>query len=69
MGKVGNVAIKELKFKSFRFYFVTDAFKVKFLGIEELENLLIKFVRMSDKKKQQKVIEEIRDFLMKIERR
>ncbi len=66
LGNVGNVAIKELKFKSFRFYFITDAFKVRFLGVDELEDLLIKFVRMSDKKRQQKVIGEIRDFLGKI---
>ncbi len=63
LGNVGNVAIKELKYRSFRFYFVTDAFKVRFLGIDELEDLLIKFVRMSDKRSQGKVIGEIRDFL------
>ena len=64
--KFGNIAIKELKYNSFRFYFLVDAFKIKFLSIDELKNLLIKFVRMSDKKSQQKVIEEIKDFLKKI---
>lgn len=68
LGQVGNVAIKELKWRSFRFYFVSDAFGIRFLGIEELEDLLIKFVRMSDKKKQGKVIGEIRDFLRGVER-
>ena len=33
---------------------------------EELSDLMIKFVRMSDKKNQQKVIEEIKDVLRKI---
>ena len=66
VGTVDNVAIKELKYKSFRFYFLADAFKIKFLSIDKLEDLLIKFVRMSDKSSQQKVIGEIRDFLRKI---
>ena len=63
---VNNLAIKELRYKSFRFYFLVDSFKVKFLSIKELQDLLIKFVRMSDKKSQQKVINEIKDFLRKI---
>ncbi len=66
LGHVGGVAIKELKYKSFRFYFVVDAYKVKFLEIDELEDLLIKFVRMSDKRNQQKVIGEIREFLERV---
>lgn len=65
VGRVGNVAIKELKFRSFRFYFIVDAYRVKFLGIDELHDLLIKFLRMSDKHGQQKVIDEIREFLRK----
>ena len=63
VGHVGGIAIKEVKYEKFRFYFVTDGFKVKFLQIPELENLLIKFVRMSDKKTQQKTIEEIKNIL------
>jgi len=65
VGQVGGLVIKELKYKNFRFYFVTDGFKVKFLQIAELNDLLIRFVRMSDKKDQQKVIEEIKDILRK----
>ena len=63
---VNNLAIKELKYKSFRFYFLVDSFKVKFLSIENLHDLLIKFVRMSDKNSQQKVINDIKDFLRKL---
>ncbi|MCH7568845.1 MAG: hypothetical protein IIA87_05485 [Nanoarchaeota archaeon] len=66
VGRVGGVVIKELKYKSFRFYFITDGHKLKVLGKEELEDLLIKFVRMSDKKSQQKVIDEIRVVLRKL---
>ena len=35
------------------------------LQIEELKDLMIKFVRMSDKKTQQKVIDEIKEILRK----
>jgi len=64
LGQVGGVIIKELKYKSFRFYFITDRYKMKLLGIDELNDLLIKFVRISDKKSQQKVINEIK-FILK----
>ena len=63
VGQVGGIVIKELKYNSFRFYFITDGFKLKFLQISELHNLLIKFVRVSDKKTQQKTIEEIKIIL------
>ena len=63
LGNIGTIAIKELKYKSFRFYFITDGFKIKLLGKAELEDLLIRFVRMSDKKSQQKTIDEIKQVL------
>ncbi len=65
LGCVGSILIKELRFESFRFYFITDGYKIKMLKIEELKDLLIKFVAMSDKKSQQKVIEEIKFVLRK----
>ncbi len=66
VGQIGGILIKELRYKSFRFYFITDGFKLKILNLDELSDLLIKFVRMSDKKDQQKVIEEIKDVLRKV---
>jgi len=60
VGHVGKIIIKELKYKSYRFYFITDGYKIKVFDVEELSDLLIKFVRMSDKKTQQKVIDEIK---------
>ena len=60
VGAVGKILIKEIKYGKYRFYFITDGYKLKFLKIEELCDLLIKFVRMSDKKDQQDVIEEIK---------
>lgn len=63
VGSSGKIVVKEIKYKKFRFYFITDGFKVKFLSTKELKDLIIKFVRMSDKKDQQKVIEEIKIIL------
>ena len=54
IGQVGGILIKELRYKSFRFYFITDGFKLKILDIDKLNDLLIKFVSMSNKKDQQK---------------
>lgn len=60
IGTAGQLLIKELKYKNFRFYFITDGYKIKMLDKEEVEEVLIKFVKMSDKKNQQKVINEIK---------
>ena len=66
LGNVGGIVIKEIRYKSFRFYFITDSYKLKFLDEQSLTDLLIRFVRLSDKKEQQKVINEIRDILRKV---
>lgn len=63
VGCVSGIVIKELKYNSFRFYFITDGYKIKMLNEDALKDLLIKFVRMSDKKDQQKVIDEIKSVL------
>lgn len=60
LGQVRGILIKELKYEKFRFYFITNGFEVKFLEIKDLHNLVIKFIRMSNKKTQQKVIDEIK---------
>ncbi len=65
---IGNIIIKELKYKKFRFYFITDRYKIKFLSISNLKDLLIKFVRMSNKKEQQKTINEIKKVLIFLEK-
>lgn len=66
LGQIGGISIKELKYKNFRFYFILEGNKLKIFSKEELTELLIKFVRMSDKKDQQKVINEIKQILIKI---
>ncbi len=64
LGHVGGIVIKELKYKSFRFYFITDGYKLKIIDESNLVELLIRFVRMSDKKDQQETINEIRKILL-----
>ena len=63
IGAVGNVAVKEVKYNKYRFYFITDRYKVKFLSSDELKDLMIKFVEMSEKKNQQKTIDKIKHIL------
>jgi hypothetical protein len=66
IGSVDKILIKELKYKSFRFYFIVERYKIKFLEIQDLSNLLIKFVRLSNKNTQQKTINEIKNILRKL---
>ena len=66
LGAVGGLLIKELRYKSFRFYFIVDGQKIKAVDEEELTDLLLRFVRMSDKKHQQQTIDEIRLILRTI---
>ncbi len=67
VGHVGGIAIKELKYSSFRFYFIVEEHKLRIFSKEELEDLLIRFVRMSDKKLQQETIDEIKSVLRNLE--
>jgi len=64
LGIVGGIVIKEVRYKSFRFYFITDGYKLKFFDKDSLTEMLIRFVRMSDKKSQQKTINEIKKILI-----
>lgn len=65
LGRVGGIVIKEIKYKTFRFYFITDGYKLKIMEKSNLVDLLIRFVRMSDKKYQQQTIDEIKKILIK----
>ena len=66
LGIFEGILVKELKYKNFRFYFIVDGQKLNFLSKNELVDLLMKFVRMSNKNAQQKTINEIREILIKI---
>ncbi|MGK0208997.1 MAG: hypothetical protein ACI83O_000259 [Patescibacteria group bacterium] len=63
IGQVGGLTIKELKYKSFRFYFILDGNELKLYSQNELIDILILFTRMSDKNNQQKIINEIKSIL------
>ncbi|MBR9701192.1 hypothetical protein GOV11_04985 [Candidatus Woesearchaeota archaeon] len=63
VGHVQEIIIKELKHGTFRFYFITDGHLLKFGTEQEIARLLIKFVRMSGKKDQQKAIDDIKNIL------
>ena len=63
LSSVEGMIIKELKYNKFRFYFITDGHILKFGTEDELASLLIKFVVMSEKKDQQKKIDEIKNVL------
>ena len=66
LGTIGGIVSKEIRYGGYRFYFITDGYKVKFFKADELTDLLIKFVRMSDKNHQQQVINEIKHILRTI---
>lgn len=66
LGRIAGFVVKELRYKKFRFYFLIEGNKINIFSKEELTDLLLKFVRMSDKKTQQKTINEIRQILIKI---
>ena len=63
IGAVNDIIIKEIRYNKFRFYFITDGYMLKVLRISDLKDLLIKFVRMSEKKDQQETIDEIKNVL------
>jgi len=63
LGNVGGIIIKEIRYKNFRFYFITDGHKLKIMDETKLVDLLIRFVRMSDKNNQQQTINEIKNVL------
>jgi len=64
LGRVGGLVIKELKYKSYGFYFIANDYKIRVFDVKELQDTLFQFVRMSDKKSQQKVIGQIKDILI-----
>ena len=63
LAHVAEIVIKEIKYDKYRFYFITDGRVLKFGTEDELAALLIKFVRMSEKKDQQKAIDSIKAVL------
>lgn len=60
---VGNIILKEKRQNSFRFYYVQRLEETRFLSKEELKDFLIKFIALSKKNNQQKVIDKIKSDL------
>jgi len=46
LGQFAGFAVKELKYKNFRFYFIAEGHKLNVLSKEELVDLLMRFVRI-----------------------
>lgn len=67
IGHVGNLSIREIKYKTFRFYYIIDSQKLLLFNQNKLNDLLIKFIRMSKKNNQQRTIDEIKDILKQVE--
>ncbi len=67
IGQIGVISIRELKFRSFRFYYILNLNSLNLFNKEQLEELLIKFVEMSKKNNQQKTIERIKQTIEYLE--
>ncbi|SRR6056297_1437601 len=65
LGQISGIMIKEMKYKNFRFYFIISGYRLRILNLKEINEILIKFLKMSNKKNQQKTIDEIKDFIRK----
>ena len=66
LGRVSNIIIKELKYKSYRLYFIIDEGKLILFEKEELDKLLIRFLGISKKNEQQKTVDKIKLILRKV---
>ena len=67
LGHIGHISIRELKYKSFRFYFILDGHRLDLINKDMIKELLIRFIAISKKNNQQKTIEEIKKILKRID--
>lgn len=63
IANISGILLKELKYKNFRFYFLIENNNLKFITKSKLMDIIIKFIKMSDKDKQQDVIDYIKSKL------
>jgi len=59
----GNVVLKEKKYKTFRFYFVHSRKILIIKDVEELKDELVRFLEMSKKNNQQKIIKKLKNMI------
>lgn len=62
----GNIILKEKKYKTFRFYFIHSRKILIIKDIKELQEELIRFIEMSKKNNQQKIINKLKTMMKKI---
>lgn len=67
IASIAGVTLKEISYKTFRFYFIIQKSQLKILSKNELASLIIKFIRMSKKNNRQETIDEIKDLLRKFD--
>ncbi|MBW2998785.1 hypothetical protein KY321_04555 [Candidatus Woesearchaeota archaeon] len=60
--QIGLIQLKEIKLNKFRIYFLIDKNIIKVVKKEEVESI-IKFISISTKKNQQKIINKIKENL------
>jgi hypothetical protein len=62
----GNFVLKEKKFKTFRFYFLHSRKILIIKEVTKLKDEIIRFIDMSKKNDQQKVIEKLKEMMNKL---
>jgi|AntAceMinimDraft_17_1070374.scaffolds.fasta_scaffold119112_1 hypothetical protein len=63
---IANIVIREKKLKTFRFYFIIQNNQKQIITKQELKELIIKFVALSKKNNQQKVIDKLKEDLKQV---
>ncbi|MFC2134416.1 hypothetical protein ACFLTH_07340 [Bacteroidota bacterium] len=66
LGHVGSVSIREIRYKTFRIYYIIDVYDLKLFNQEKLRELLIKFIELSKKNNQQQTIDKIKEILKRV---
>lgn len=65
----GSFVLKEKKYKSFRFYFLHSKKLLVIKDIADLKDEVIRFIEMSKKNNQQRVIDKLKNFLKALDRK
>jgi hypothetical protein len=64
----GGFALKEKKYKSFRFYFLHSRKLLIIKDVDELKDEIIRFIDMSKKNDQQKIINKLKELMSNLEK-
>lgn len=58
-----GIELKELKYKSFRFYFIKEENKITVFSDDNIDSVILTFLDMSKKDDQQKIIDSLKLFI------